>query len=41
MKWFFAIAKALHNFHTSGIPHTEIKASNLGVTREGRWTLLR
>lgn len=40
VKWFFAIAKALHNFHASGIPHTEVTAANVGVTREGRWTLL-
>jgi len=40
VKWLYAIAKAVTSVHDSGIAHTELKESNVGVTREGRWTLL-
>ncbi|GMI15155.1 hypothetical protein TrVE_jg7158 [Triparma verrucosa] len=40
VKWLYAIAKALTSVHDSGIAHSELTTTNVGVTREGRWTLL-
>jgi hypothetical protein len=40
VKWVYSIAKALASMHAAGIAHGELCEKNVGVTREGRWSLL-